>query len=91
MHESDQVAIPVKAGVPAVVATMRAVEDEASMLFTREFYRSYFAGFTVEASIAEARKSLSLDYRDWAAYALFVGSIDLNSMRIMTTIRSEKT
>lgn len=80
----------VKAGVPAVVATMRAVEDEAAMLFTREFYRSFFAGFTVEGSIAEARKALSLDYWDWAAYALFVGSVDLNSMRVMTTTRSDK-
>jgi CHAT domain-containing protein len=81
----------VKAGVSAVVATMREVPDEEAMLFTREFYRSFLAGFTVENSIAEARKALSLDLWDWAAYALFVGSADLNSLRMMTTVRSDRT
>jgi hypothetical protein len=80
----------IKAGVPAVVATMREVYDEQAMLFAREFYRSFFAGFTVEGSIAEARKALSLNDWDWAAYALFVGSVDLNSMRVLTPFRSEK-
>jgi CHAT domain-containing protein len=80
----------VKAGVPAVVATMREVQDEAAMRFTREFYRSFFAGFTVEGSIAEARKALSVDNWDWSAYALFVGSVDLDSLRILGPIRSDK-
>jgi hypothetical protein len=79
----------VKAGVPAVVATTREVEDAAAMQFTREFYRCFLAGFTVEGSLAEARKALSLDSWDWSAYALFVGSVDLNSLRVMTSVRSD--
>jgi len=79
----------VKAGVPAVVATMRAVADEAATLFTREFYRSFLAGFTVEGSIAEARKILNSEYWDWSAYALFVGSTNLNSLRVLPSLRGE--
>ena len=79
----------VRAGVPAVIATMREVQDEQAMLFTRDFYRAFLAGFTVEGAIAEARKALSLDYWDWAAYALFVGSTDLSAMRVVTALRSE--
>jgi CHAT domain len=48
----------VKAGVPAVVATMREVMDEAATRFSREFYRSFVAGFTVEGCMGEARKAL---------------------------------
>jgi CHAT domain-containing protein len=38
----------VKAGAPAVVATMREVMDEAAARFSLEFYRSFAASFTVE-------------------------------------------
>jgi CHAT domain-containing protein len=79
----------VHTGVPAVVATMRYVVDEAAMLFTREFYRSFLAGFTVEGAMAEARKILNSEYWDWSAYALFVGSADLNALRIFTPVRSD--
>jgi hypothetical protein len=79
----------VRAGVPAVIATMREVQDEQAMLFTRDFYRAFFAGYTVEEAVAAARKALSLDFWDWAAYALFVGSADLSAMRVVTGMRSE--
>jgi hypothetical protein len=79
----------IKAGVPAVVATMREVMDEAATRFTREFYRSFLAGFTIEGSMGEARKALSLDNWDWSAYALFVGSADLNKLRVSGAARSQ--
>jgi CHAT domain len=78
----------VKAGVPAVVATMRDVMDEAASRFTREFYRSFVSGFTVEGCMGEARKALSLDNWDWSAYALFVGTADLNRLRVAGPARS---
>ena len=78
----------VKAGVPAVVATMRDVMDEAASRFTREFYRSFVSGFTVEGCLGEARKALSLDNWDWSAYALFVGTADLNKLRVAGPARS---
>jgi hypothetical protein len=79
----------VKAGVPAVVATLREVMDEAATRFSREFYRSFVAGFTVEGCMGEARKALSLDNWDWSAYALFVGSADLNKLRVSGPARSQ--
>jgi CHAT domain-containing protein len=78
----------VQAGVPAVVATMRDVTDEAASRFTREFYRSFVSGFTVEGCMGEARKALSLDNWDWSAYALFVGTADLNRLRVAGPARS---
>jgi hypothetical protein len=81
----------VKAGVPAVIATMREVMDEAAARFSREFYRSFIAGFTVEASIGEARKALNLDNWDWSSYALFVGSADLSRLRVSGSARSSDT
>jgi hypothetical protein len=79
----------VKVGVPAVVATMREVMDEAATRFSREFYRAFVSGFTVEACLGEARKALSLDNWDWSAYALFVGSSDLNKLRVLGPARSQ--
>jgi hypothetical protein len=79
----------VKAGVPAVVATMREVVDEAATRFTREFYRSFTSGFTVEGCMGEARKALNLDNWDWSAYALFVGSSDLDRLRVSGPARSQ--
>jgi CHAT domain len=79
----------VRAGVPAVIATMRVVQDEQAKLFTRDFYRAFFAGFTLEGALAEARKALSLDHWDWAAYALFVGSTDVGALQVSTGLRSD--
>jgi hypothetical protein len=78
----------IKAGVPAVVATVRVVMDEAATRFSREFYRSFVAGFTVEGCMGEARKALSFDNWDWSAYALFVGTADLNKLRVSGPTRS---
>jgi hypothetical protein len=64
----------VGAGIPAVVATMRAIDDRAALLFAREFYRSLVDGFALEAALIEARKALSVEKWDWSAYALFTSS-----------------
>ena len=79
----------IKAGVPAVVATMREVYDEAATRFSREFYRTFLAGFTVEGCMGEARIALSLDNLDWSAYALFVGTGDLSKLRVSGPARSQ--
>lgn len=69
-------------GVPAVLATMRQVEDEAALLFAREFYRTFCEGFSMEAALAEARKALSVNRRDWSAYALFASTTQLGGLAI---------
>lgn len=80
----------IKAGVPAVVATMREIADAAAARFTREFYRSFVAGFSIEGCMGEARKALSFDNCDWSAYALFLGSDDPNRLRISGPARSQQ-
>jgi CHAT domain-containing protein len=72
----------VAAGMPAVIGTTRVIDDEAALLFTRELYRSFTAGYSIEESVVEARKALSVEGWDWAAYALFSGLTDLSSLRI---------
>ncbi len=61
------------AGVPAVVATTRVVEDQAALLFSQEFYRTFVEGFTLEAAVIEARKSLNNHGMNWSSYVLFTG------------------
>ena len=70
------------AGVPAVIATMREVMDDSAMLFSREFYRALCAGEHVEGALAEARKALSVERRDWSVYALFASMVNLDVLRI---------
>jgi CHAT domain len=68
---SSVAAAVVGAGVPAAVATMREVYDEAALRFTREFYRAFVDGYTLETSLTEARKALYSENWNWSAYALF--------------------
>jgi len=63
----------VTAGAPAVIATMRQVLDEAALIFTREFYRSFVDGSPVEVAVVDARKALQNQQLNWSAYALFSG------------------
>ncbi|MCO8276340.1 CHAT domain-containing protein [Actinoplanes sp. TRM 88003] len=61
----------IRAGVPAVIATTRAVSDTSALWFGRELYRALMDGFSLEASIAEARKALRVKKWDWSAYAFY--------------------
>jgi len=72
----------VHGGVPAVVATLRAVLDDPAILFTREFYRTFADGHPVEEAVVEARKALSVERWDWTPYALFTSTSDLRSIRL---------
>jgi hypothetical protein len=78
------------AGIPAAIGTLRAVTDEAALLFTRELYRCLADGYSVEAAIIEARKALSIEKWDWSLYSLFTSLTDLSSLRLVTdTTRRE--
>jgi CHAT domain-containing protein len=70
----------VNAGVPAVIATLRAILDDAGLLFTRELYRAFAEGYPLEAAVAEARKRLSVERWDWSAYALFASTRQLDML-----------
>lgn len=75
----------VATGTPAVIATMRVILDQAALMFTREFYRSFVDGFPLEFSVIEARKYLSINQADWAAYALFAGTSQLDDFKLVPT------
>jgi hypothetical protein len=68
---SGVAAAVVAAGVSAAVATMRLVYDEAALRFTREFYRFFVEGYTLESSLIESRIALYHEDWNWSAYALF--------------------
>src|SRR5262249_36051226 len=81
----------INAGVPAAIATMRAIPDEAALLFTRELYRAMLDSDTLEAAVVEARKALSLQRWNWSAYSLFSGRTDLNALRLLAQAERKVT
>ena len=50
---------------------MRRIYDEAAVLFTREFYRTFADGYPQEVCVTEARKALRAAGWNWSSYALF--------------------
>ncbi len=72
----------VRGGVPAVVATTRAILDHAALSFAHEFYRALADGYTLEETLVDARNALARRQLDWSAYALFVGSTQLDHLRL---------
>ena len=77
-------------GVAACIATTRAIADEAALLFAREFYSTLVAGagYSLERALTEARRALLQEGHDWTAYALFVGSTDLDALAF-TVVRGQ--
>lgn len=80
----------VQNGIPAAVTTMRAVLDKAALIFTREFYSSFVDGYTLERALTESRKALVVEKHDWAAYALFAGTTNLDAFRLTPEQRSRE-
>jgi hypothetical protein len=74
----------VDAGVPAVVTPLHTVTDQASLLFTREFYRSLAEGNLLESCLNSARSRLNQENLDWTAFALFANASDLDYIRLET-------
>ncbi|MCC7449780.1 MAG: CHAT domain-containing protein [Anaerolineae bacterium] len=61
-------------GVPAVVAMQFAISDDASRVFSQEFYRALSEGYPIEAAMAESRRALSssVDNLEWATPVLYL-------------------
>ena len=74
------------AGVPATVATTSQVFIETAERFTSEFYRALFSAYTVEAAVTEARNVLHASRVDWAPYALFANTENLDGMRLQRVL-----
>jgi uncharacterized protein (DUF2342 family) len=61
-------------GVPAAIATARAVLDTTALHFARAFYTAIVDGYPIEAAAVEARKLLSVKGWDWSAYVLYAAA-----------------
>lgn len=72
----------IDAGIPATIATTRAIYDIQSIMFVREFYRALVDGYPIESAMAEARKRVNSENLDWSAFALFVSAVDLDRYRL---------
>jgi hypothetical protein len=66
----------VQQGVPAVIAMQFEITDRAAVRFATDFYRSIAEGFSVEASMAHARKAMYLNLRnvEWGTPVLYLRS-----------------
>ena len=67
-------------GIPAVVATIRQVMDQAATMFTKNFYSAIVAGESVEAAMYQTRTALEIDRQDWSVYALYASARDLDHL-----------
>jgi CHAT domain len=68
----------VQQGIPAVVAMQFEITDRAAIRFATDFYRSITEGFSLEASMAHARKAMYLNLRnvEWGTPVLYLRSSD---------------
>ncbi|MBF9132737.1 CHAT domain-containing protein [Plantactinospora sp. S1510] len=78
----------VRQGVPAVVATVRDVDDTAALRFAQEFYQAFIDGHPLEECVAEARKGVFMQGWDWSAWVTFASEMaDLQSIRLRLPVR----
>ncbi len=61
-------------GVPAVVAMQFPISDNASRVFSQEFYRALSEGYSIEGAISEARRAISstLNNLEWVTPVLYL-------------------
>jgi hypothetical protein len=84
---SSTASILVRRGIPAVLAMQYEITDRAAIEFSRAFYESLAEGYPVDASVAEARKSVSLaiaNTLEWGTPVLYMRSPDGILFRLQT-------
>ena len=76
---SSTASILVQRGIPAVIAMQYEITDRAAVEFSRTFYEVLTEGFPIDASVAEARISISLAINntlEWGTPVLYMRSPD---------------
>ncbi len=76
---SSSASILVRRGIPAVIAMQYEITDRAAVEFARAFYESLAEGLPIDASVGEARMSISLaidNTLEWGAPVLYMRSPD---------------
>jgi hypothetical protein len=68
----------IQKGIPAVLAMQFKISDKAAITLAREFYSSLAAGYPIDYSLGEARKSIlrNVDQLEWATPVLFMQPLD---------------
>lgn len=97
---SSTASILVRRGIPAVLAMQYEISDKAAIQFSTMFYKSIAAGSPVDASVTEARTSISIKYGrslEWATPVLYMRApdgvlyhIDPELARELARIRAEQ-
>jgi hypothetical protein len=73
----------VEAGLPAVIAPMRAIDDASATTFTTDFYRAFVQGNTLESALYIARRKLASKGGDWSVFALFADPARLDYFQLL--------
>lgn len=76
---SSAAAILLRAGIPAVVAMQYEISDRAAIEFAHAFYEAMAEGQPVDAAVADARKSVTLELPntvEWGTPVLYMRSLD---------------
>jgi formylglycine-generating enzyme required for sulfatase activity len=76
---SSTASILVRRGIPAVLAMQYEITDQAAIEFARAFYEALADEMPVDASVAEARKAVSLEVNntvEWGTPVLYMRSPD---------------
>jgi len=76
---SSMASILVKRGLPAVLAMLSEISDEAAIEFTTSFYSALVANLPIDAAVSEARKAISLAQdgsMEWGIPVLFMRAPD---------------
>ena len=76
-------------GVPAVIAMQFAITDTAATTFAHEFYAAVADGYTVDRSLAEARKAMfaQSDSVEWGTPVLYLRAIEGRIFNLLTPPR----
>ena len=69
-------------GLPAIIAPMRAIDEQSSLNFTTEFYSAFLKGISLEAALHSARRSTAAKGGDWSAFALFADPSRLDDFQL---------
>jgi hypothetical protein len=64
-------------GIPAIIAMQFEISDGAALAFSRAFYEAVADGYPIDASVAEARKTiLEMSAVEWGTPVLYMRSED---------------
>jgi CHAT domain len=71
-------------GLSAIIAPMRAIDEQSAMIFTTQFYSAFLGGNSLERSLHIARRTLASKGGDWSVFALFADPARLDDFQLLS-------